>query len=57
MAMLAKQGWRLLQFPESLVTRVMREKFYPRVNFLGSVLGKRPSYAWRSIWQAKSLIE
>jgi hypothetical protein len=35
----------------------MQEKYYPGVNFLGSVLGKRPSYAWRSIWQAKSLIE
>lgn len=48
-AMLAKQAWRLLQFPESLVARVMQEKYYLGVNFLGSVLGKRPSYAWRSI--------
>jgi hypothetical protein len=57
MAMLAKQGWRLLQYPDSLVARVMQEKYYKGFNFLGSELGKRPSYAWRSIWQVKSLIE
>jgi hypothetical protein len=28
MALLAKQGWRLLQQPETLVARVFREKYY-----------------------------
>jgi hypothetical protein len=47
--MLAKQGWRLLKFPESLAERVMREKYYPGTDFMKSNLGKRPSFAWRSI--------
>lgn len=57
MAMLAKQGWRILKFPDSLAARVMREKYFPDSNFLKANLGKRPSFAWRSIWQAKSLLE
>jgi hypothetical protein len=56
-ALLAKQCWRLLKFPDSLLARVMRDKYYPGVDFMGSDLGKRPSFAWRSIWQAKSLLE
>jgi len=56
-ALLAKQCWRLLNFPDSLVARVMRDKYHPGTDFMDSELGKRPSYAWRSIWQAKSLLE
>jgi len=44
-SMLAKQGWRLLKFPESLATRVMREKYYPGSDFLKSNKGKRPSFS------------
>jgi hypothetical protein len=45
-ALLAKQGWRLLKFPDSLVARVLREKYYPHGNILQAQLGSRPSYAW-----------
>lgn len=57
MAMLAKQCWRLLKWPESLAARVMREKYYPGMDFMDSNLGKRPSFVWRSIWQAKPFHE
>ncbi|XP_062176144.1 uncharacterized protein LOC133881222 [Alnus glutinosa] len=35
----------------------MRDKYHPEADFMNSELGKRPSYAWRSISQAKSLLE
>lgn len=38
-AMLAKQGWRLLKHPTSLVVQVMHAKYFPRGNFLDSNLG------------------
>jgi hypothetical protein len=57
MAMLAKQCWRLLKWPESLAARVLCEKYYPGVDFLDSNLGKKPSFSWRSIWQAKALLQ
>lgn len=56
-ALLAKQGWRLVNEPETLVARVFKEKYFPRGDFMHSNLGWRPSFAWRSIWNAKSLVE
>lgn len=38
MAMLAKQCWRLLKHPDSLAARVMRDKYYSGVDFMGSNL-------------------
>jgi hypothetical protein len=57
MAMLAKQCLRLLKWPDSLAACVMCEKYYPGVNILDSNLGKRHSFAWKSIWQAKPFLQ
>jgi hypothetical protein len=57
LAFLAKQGWCFLQHPETFVSRVYREKYFPGGNFLDSQLGRRPSFAWRSIWNSGSLIK
>ena len=46
LALLAKQGWHLVQNPESLVARIFQEKYYGGESFLNSNLGKRLSYAW-----------
>ncbi|KAA3483545.1 reverse transcriptase [Gossypium australe] len=56
-AMLAKQGWRLLENPTSLVARVFKAKYFPKSNFLNSQLGNRNSYVWRSIWAARGILE
>jgi hypothetical protein len=56
LAMLAKQGWRLLQTPNSLVAQILKEKYFPNDSFMDAHLGRKPSYAWRSIWNAKSLL-
>jgi hypothetical protein len=57
MALLAKQGWRLMQEPDSFIGRIYKEKYYSNGTFLSSSLGRRPSYAWRSIWNAKKLLQ
>jgi hypothetical protein len=44
MALLAKQGWRLVQNPGGLVVTVLAEKYYPHGNFMDACLSKRPSY-------------
>jgi hypothetical protein len=57
LALLAKQGWRLMQNSETLVGRIFQEKYYRGKGFLEANLGTRPSFAWRSIWSAKNLVE
>jgi hypothetical protein len=36
-ALLAKQAWRLITCPNSLCTRVLRAKYYPRGNLLDTL--------------------
>jgi hypothetical protein len=55
-ALLAKQGWRLIQKPDSLAARVLKEKYFPKKSFLEASLGHKPSYVWRRIWMAKLLL-
>jgi hypothetical protein len=56
-ALLAKQGWRIIQNPDSLVAKVLKEKYFLNGSFLYTPLSKRPSYVWWSIWNAKRLLE
>lgn len=36
LAMLSKQGWRMIQDTDSLLTRVLRARYYPRGDFLSA---------------------
>ncbi|XP_059436284.1 uncharacterized protein LOC132169234 [Corylus avellana] len=55
-ALLARQCWRLLQFPESLVGQIIKAKYFPRGSLLRAKLGSRPSYAWQSLLSAKDVL-
>jgi hypothetical protein len=55
-ALLAKQFWRILQNPDSLVTAIMKAKYFPYGTMLDANLGSRPSMAWRSILSSKDII-
>nr|GMD66312.1 uncharacterized protein LOC109166477 [Ipomoea batatas] len=48
-ALLAKQGWRLLTQPTSLVAQILKARYYPKGDFLDANIGHNPSYSWRSI--------
>lgn len=56
-AILAKQSWRLLREPHSLLSRVIKAKYYPNSTLMDANLGKRSSHAWRSIYQDTQLIK
>lgn len=49
LAMLARQGWRLLMNPDSLCAQVLRAKYYQNGELLKVVEKKGISYSWRSI--------
>ena len=55
-ALLAKQGWRLQQGGNSLFYRVFKNKYFLDEDFIHARKGHHPSFAWRSIWSAQSLI-
>ncbi|KAI5351664.1 hypothetical protein L3X38_004555 [Prunus dulcis] len=57
MAMLAKQGWRLVHNPHSLASRLLKAKYFPQTNFWEAMLGSRPSCVWKSIWTARKVLE
>ncbi|KAL8154876.1 hypothetical protein AgCh_000285 [Apium graveolens] len=56
-SMLAKQGWRLINSENPLVTRCMKAKYFPEGDFLTAKLGANPSYMWRSILVAQEVVK
>lgn len=49
-ALLAKQGWRIISYPDSLMARILKAKYFKDKSFLDSQMGENPSLIWQSIW-------
>ncbi|XP_040372958.1 uncharacterized mitochondrial protein AtMg00310-like [Rosa chinensis] len=56
LALLAKQGWRLIQNPQSLVARLFKAKYYPDSDFMHASLRGDVSFAWRSIMKGQDVL-
>jgi hypothetical protein len=57
LALLAKQGWRLIQEPLSLSAQILKAVYYPNDDFLSAQLGTRPSRIWRSILDGREVLK
>lgn len=55
-ALLAKQAWRLIQYEDCLMAKVLKGKYYDDQHFIKASLGARLSYAWRSILHGRELL-
>ena len=55
-SLLARQGWRLVWYPNSLVSRVLKAKYYPHHSFLDSTIKNNDSFIWRSICESKKVL-
>ncbi|KAL0360990.1 UNVERIFIED_CONTAM: putative mitochondrial protein [Sesamum radiatum] len=55
-ALLAKQAWRIIQNPSSLVSQILKAKYFPKSDFFNAKLGSRPSLTWQSILGVRQLI-
>ncbi|XP_010496595.1 PREDICTED: uncharacterized protein LOC104773646 [Camelina sativa] len=56
-AMLAKQFWRLIHYPTSLMARVIKSRYFRNKHPLMAKKPYNPSFAWRSIYSIKGLVE
>ncbi|KAL9687723.1 hypothetical protein QQ045_032130 [Rhodiola kirilowii] len=56
LALLAKQGWRIMTATDLLISKVFKAKYFPDSDMLEASGGSRPSYAWRGIMAAMDII-
>ncbi|XP_021714646.1 uncharacterized protein LOC110682599 [Chenopodium quinoa] len=54
-ALLGKQIWRLATNEGSLVSRVLKAKYYPNTSIFEAALGPVSSYSWQRLWSSKAL--
>jgi len=52
--MLIKPSWKLLSDSNSLLTRILKDKYFPRRDLLDTSLGHNPSYIMRNLWSTQS---
>jgi hypothetical protein len=57
LALLARQGWRMLQNPDSLSARVLKARYYPSSDLLHAELGSSPSQVWRAIVEGLKVLK
>lgn len=56
-SMLAKQGWRLIQAPDSLCAQVLKARYYPNGSVLTAQNITGMSYTWRSVLKGINLLK
>ena len=56
LALLAKQAWRILSNPSTLVARILKAKYFPFSDIFHAELGNSPSFTWRSIFNSLEVL-
>ncbi|GAA0175050.1 hypothetical protein LIER_28307 [Lithospermum erythrorhizon] len=56
LALLAKQGWRVLTRQASLLYKRLKGKYFRRSSFLHAKLGANPSFGWRSLLEGRKVL-
>ncbi|CAN1144857.1 hypothetical protein LINPERHAP2_LOCUS14344 [Linum perenne] len=54
--LLARQGWKIVTEPNSLLTRVLKGKYFHDSNFFSAEEGSCPSWGWSSILASRDLL-
>uniref|UniRef100_A0A5B7A5C8 Reverse transcriptase zinc-binding domain-containing protein n=1 Tax=Davidia involucrata TaxID=16924 RepID=A0A5B7A5C8_DAVIN len=57
LALLAKQGWRLMHGANSLFYKVYKVKYFPYESFMEAKLGSCLSFTWRSTMTTRPVLE
>ncbi|CAJ2652454.1 unnamed protein product [Trifolium pratense] len=56
LAMIAKQGWKIMTNPNTLVAKIFKARYFPNSSFFESKIGHNPSYAWRGLWKSRIIL-
>ncbi|KAK1642877.1 hypothetical protein QYE76_060682 [Lolium multiflorum] len=56
-ALLARQSWRLLQFPDSPCARLLKEKYYPSGHLLDTAFIQDVSATWKGVMHGLELLK
>ncbi|KAL9840377.1 hypothetical protein AtNW77_Chr2g0227581 [Arabidopsis thaliana] len=56
LVLLDKQTWRMLQYPESLMAKLLKGRYFHDSNILNAVQGKKASFIWKSILHGRDLV-
>lgn len=54
---MAKQCWRLIRFPNLLLAKVLKAKYFPSCSFWEACVGRPPSHSWRSLIWGRRVLE
>lgn len=54
--MLGKQIWRIILYPNSLLSRIFKAKYFPHCDVLDATPNANASITWRSILSALPLV-
>jgi hypothetical protein len=57
LAMLGKQGWRLLSRPESLCARTLKGKYFHDASFMSARKKRNSSHTWQAILKGREVLE
>jgi hypothetical protein len=57
LALLAKQGWRIITEPNTMLAKLLKAKYFPNSSLLQAKQGKRSSYTWQSIQKASLILK
>lgn len=57
LALLTKQGWRIMLNPQSLVARVLKAKYFLSSLFMKTSVGLNASYYWRNLYASREVIK
>jgi len=56
-ALLAKQAWRLIEFPDSLCAKLMKAKYFPNGDLLYTAFPSQTSPTWKAIMHGLELLK
>lgn len=55
-ALLAKQVWRMIEYPSHMVARVFKARYLKNTDIMDALLGTNPSYIWRFLRRSRDIL-